>query len=121
MQWSLFNGSLNVYTFLTHSVLANSEAGCRFRSKSCSGSNPNNLTSLNMSQLLHVAGPAEPIQSLRPWSNQEFFNLWSKPGIFGVVVRPIIVRLRLLSDGRTNLALLPPPLCGYCGGALGLS
>ena len=55
-------------------------------------------------------GLAEPVRPLRPWSDQKSCHLWSKPSIFRVLVRPIIVRLMLSSDGRTNLSLLPPPL-----------
>ena len=35
-----------------------------------------------------------------------------KPCNFGVLVGPVIVKLRILSNGRTNLGLLPPPLKG---------
>ena len=61
-------------------------------------------------------GPAEPVRLLRPWSDQKSCHLWSKPCIFRVLVGPIIVRLMLSSDGRTNLALLPPPLIYYTEG-----
>ena len=58
-----------------------------------------------------VSGPAEPVRPLRPWSDQKSCYLWSKPCDFSVLVGPIIVRLRFFSNGRTNLELLPPPLC----------
>ena len=59
-----------------------------------------------------IAWPAEPVQPLRPWWDQKSCHLWSKPCIFRVLVRPIIVRLRFFTNSRTNLLLLPPPL--YC-------
>ena len=59
-------------------------------------------------------GPAEPVRPLRPWSDQKSYHLWSKPCIFRVLVGPIIVKLMLSSDGRTNLSLLPPPLKAIC-------
>ena len=59
-----------------------------------------------------MAGPAEPVRPFRPWSDQKSCYLWSKPCNFSVLVGPIIVRLRLFSNGRTNLELISPPLHG---------
>ena len=57
-----------------------------------------------------IPGPAEPVRPLRPCSEQKSCYLWSKACDFSVLVRPVIVRLRFFSNGRTNLDLLPPPL-----------
>ena len=50
------------------------------------------------------------VRPLRPWSDQKFCHLWSEPCNFSVQVRPIIVRLKFFSNGRTNLDLLSPLL-----------
>ena len=52
-------------------------------------------------------GLAEPVRPLRPWSDQKYCYLWSKPCNFSVLVGPIIVRSRFFSNGRSNLELLP--------------
>ena len=57
-----------------------------------------------------LAGLAEPVRPLQPWSDQKFGYLWSKSCIQRVLVGPIIVKLRFFSKSRTNLALLPPLL-----------
>ena len=56
-----------------------------------------------------LTGPAEMVRSLPPWSNQKIFHLQSKSYTFKIMVGPITVWLRFLSNGHTSLAL-PPPL-----------
>ena len=43
-------------------------------------------------------------------SDQKSCHLRSKPGIFKLLVGPIIISFRFFSNGQVNLALLPPPL-----------
>ena len=56
------------------------------------------------------SGPAEAVRPLRPWSDQNFRHLRSKSYISKILVGPIIVWSSFSSNGRTNLALLPPLL-----------
>ena len=66
--------------------------------------------------VLQFTGLAEPVQPLRPWSDQKSCYLWSKSSkilkikILKALVGPIIVKSRFFSNSRTNLALFPPPL-----------
>ena len=61
-------------------------------------------------QKLGRAGGASP--TIRLWSDQKSCHLRSKSYLFRVLVGPITVRLSFFSNGRTNFALLPPPLLG---------
>ena len=59
-------------------------------------------------QNLDISGLVEAVQSLLPWSDQKFCHLRLKSYILKILVGPIIVWLRLFSNGRTSLALRRP-------------
>ena len=54
--------------------------------------------------------PGEAVRPFRPWSDQNFTICSQKSYICKILIGPIIVWSRFFSNGRTNLALLPPPL-----------